>query len=154
MIKNVVIFIMAAFCAVMLMAQDSLTDSSTLELSDSSAVIVPADSSSLAVLNSIHTLSLQDTGISDGDFLYPMLYVLAVSFLGFFSAKIPYLNTIKDTKIRTLFGAIGLGIIFSLSFGVSILQLALAYGVASGIIYDLLIKKLAGLSSFKTSGEV
>ena len=141
MIKNVVIFIMAAFCAVMLMAQDSLTDSSTLELSDSSAVIVPADSSSLAVLNSIHTLSLQ-------------LYVLAVSFLGFFSAKIPYLNTIKDTKIRTLFGAIGLGIIFSLSFGVSILQLALAYGVASGIIYDLLIKKLAGLSSFKTSGEV
>ncbi len=90
---------------------------------------------------------LSDSGITDSDFFVPILYILSLNFAALISTKIPFLNKITDTKLRTIATAVLLGLFFSLSFQVSILQLALAYGVATGIVYDFIIKKVIGFKA-------
>lgn len=142
LLKKLVLSLIAVLTCGIVMSQDTAAF-----IKDSGVLL--QDTIVTQVVDSVEVVWLQDTGIADDNFMYPMLYILAVSILGFYSAKIPYLNKITDTKMRSVFGAAGLGVVFSLAFGVSILQLAIAYGVASGIVYDLIIKKLGGLESFK-----
>ena len=132
----------AMFTSTFVMAQDSVQQAID-SLCDTSVSLLDTASVSIA--------DLADKGIADSDFFFPILYVLGVNILAFYSAKIPYLNKISDTETRTLVTGIVLGVAFSLSFPISILQLFLAYAVSTGVVYDWIMKKILKLESVKTA---
>lgn len=147
--RKLLVMISAMISSTIVMAHDSIRQSID-SLSDTVAPIVDT-LGSLSDTVGLTSLELADNGITDSDFFFPVLFILAVNIAAFYSAKIPYLNKIVDTKTRTLTTGVVLAVVFSLSFPISILQLVLAYAVSSGIVYDLIMKKLLKVESVKVA---